>query len=299
MILFACLLSLVVSCANDIEEEISFNTQEDITRALPTQELRCQLTTPASSGASILSSKGKFTVNCNWYLNDTGEAENIRSLELYIVDSNTNKEYYICDLPSTRFGSLSKEVEVFRPGAYAVKIVATISGRYYPYTKTSSPVYVNILFPTSLDAVSHFQADMDRCWSMTKASSREYGFYIYVEGNSRLTKGEVFESEPYNGTETLLLNMSYKDNDPSMYDPRVMATLVVSQFHTHPPLSNFPGTYWRPLGPSYIDTGNAPDGVPCLVYDYDNSKIGDKLYGMHRLDAPAKIYYYNGTRRPI
>lgn len=194
------------------------NARREYTRAIPSQELRCRLVTSAASGASILSSKGKFTVNCNWYLNDLGEVENLKDMELYIVDLSTD---------------------------------------------------------------------------------REYGFFIYLEGNRTMKKGEVFESEIYNGQETLLINMSYSDNIPNQYDPRVKANFVVAQFHTHPPLSKFPGNYWRLLGPSSIDIEHAPKDIPCLLYDYDSSKIGDKLYGMHRIDTPAKIYYYNGTRRPI
>lgn len=55
-------LVLLASCVNEIMDEEVLNKQvnDSATRAVPiTSELRCEITTPAVSGASILSSNAK------------------------------------------------------------------------------------------------------------------------------------------------------------------------------------------------------------------------------------------------
>lgn len=67
---------------------------DSATRAVPiTSELRCEITTPAVSGASILSSNGKVGVRGTWNLIDRAEAENVKKIEFHAIDLKSGMEY--------------------------------------------------------------------------------------------------------------------------------------------------------------------------------------------------------------
>ena len=299
-------LVLLASCVNEIMDEEVLNKQvnDSATRAVPiTSELRCEITTPATSGASILSSKGKFTVYATWNLLSQGELESVRGIEISAVDLRTGNEYLMYELSMTGGGmrSITKELTIYRPGSFGIQLAVVLSGRYGYYRKYSPYAYVNILFPTSLDAMSQFKYKMDICWEETKMTTKEYGFYVYLNGNSNMTIGEIYESEPTNAQGEASFNIERNESIFYRCDPRSPSfTFAVAQFHTHPPLTHASPSYWRLPGPSGIDMGNLPDDIPCLVYDYDRNELEDgKLYGGHKPNIPGTIYTYNGTRRPI
>lgn len=63
MDLFSGVLVLLASCVNEIMDEEVLNKQvnDSATRAVPiTSELRCEITTPAVSGASIIEQKRRM-----------------------------------------------------------------------------------------------------------------------------------------------------------------------------------------------------------------------------------------------
>ncbi len=286
------------------EEVLNKQVNDSATRAVPiTSELRCEITTPAVSGASILSSNGKVGVRGTWNLIDRAEAENVKKIEFHAIDLKSGMEYlmYESQLGVGGKRSDSRVLEFRRPGSFGIQLAVVLSGRYGYYRKYSPYAYVNILFPTSLDAMSQFKSMMDRCWGETKITTKEYGFYVYLNGNSNMTIGEIYESEPTNAQGEASFNIERNESIFYRCDPRSPSfTFAVAQFHTHPPLTHASPSYWRMPGPSGIDMGNLPDDIPCLVYDYDRNELEDgKLYGGHKPNIPGTIYTYNGTRRPI
>ncbi len=299
------MLVLLASCVNEFMDEEVLNkpVNNSITRSIPTSELRCEITTPAVSGASILSSKGKVRVHGTWNLVNRGEAENVKKIEFRAVDLKSGIDYSMFQSQFSLDGikSYSADLEFHRPGSFGIQLVVVLSGRYGSYYRKYSPyTYVNILFPTSLDVMSQFKYKMDLCWEKTKVTTKEYGFYVYLNGNSDMTMGEIFESVPTNAQGEAFFTIERKEAMFYRWDPRVSNSFAVAQFHTHPPLTNASFGYWRIPGPSVIDMSNLPDDIPCLVYDYDRNELKEgKLRGGHKPNIPGTIYTYNGTRRPV
>lgn len=291
---------ILSSCTDEILHEEIIEKTPPVTR-VATSEMQCRVVS-GISGSSILSSKGIFTIECNWNFNDIKEASNLLLIEVYLVDMNTEREFYINDAfrgsGGSRSGNESLSVEIKRPGFFGIKMVATFKGRFYNYTKESTLDYISVLFPSTLEVISQFKGLMDTYWNLTKRSRKEFGFYIYLVGNQKMEYGEIFESEPLDNQMEIKLNMPFSESSLHC-DPREGGRFAVAQFHTHPPMSHVNSHYQRVPGPSYIDKDNLPGNIPCLVYDYNSAYLPNNvLTGGHDLNLPGKIYSYNGNTRP-
>ena len=101
--------------------------------------MRCEITTSAVSGASILSSNGKVGVRGTWNLIDRAEAENVKKIEFHAIDLKSGMEYlmYESQLGVGGKRSDSRVLEFRRPGSFGIQLAVVLSGRYGYYRKYS------------------------------------------------------------------------------------------------------------------------------------------------------------------